>query len=76
MVITTGSRFTPSFKRCSSSSVHDCREECTYIAAHSQASPNDSQTRVYVLETFQADPGEATARASSGDRGRRQHLTS
>lgn len=56
-------------KRCSSSSViHDGREECTFYAAHSQASPNDSQTSVCILETFQVDPGEETVRPLSGDR--------
>lgn len=31
------------------------------------ARPNHSQTCVYILETFQVDSGEETARASSAD---------
>lgn len=40
---------------------------CTYYTAHNQASPNDSQTHVLYLNTFQVGLGEETVRASSSE---------
>lgn len=40
---------------------------CTYYTAHNQANPNDSQTHVLYLNTFQVELGEKTARASSSE---------
>lgn len=78
MVITKGSGFTAVLKECSGSCVyHDGIVEYTYYTAKSQASANGSQTNLFVSQkTFQVDSGEETARASSGDRQKWQHLTS
>lgn len=38
---------------------------CTYYTAHNQATPNDSQTHVLYLNTFQVVPEGETARAST-----------